>query len=60
MTFTEKDKESVENSERDLLSVIHNLQKENKKMKRLLRENRIRYPKQQPILFTKMVDFEPR
>ena len=57
MTFTEKDKESVENSERDLLSVIHNLQKENKKMKKLLRENGIKYPKQKPILFTKMVDF---
>ena len=36
------------------------LHDENEKMKELLRENGIKYPKQQPILFTKMVDFEPR
>ena len=60
MTFTEKDRDSVVDSGRDLPSVIHILQRENKEMKELLREHGIKYPKQQPILFTKMVDFEPR
>lgn len=36
------------------------LHDENKEMKELLREHGIKYPKQQPVLFTKMVDFEPR
>lgn len=52
MTFTEKDKESVENSERYLLSVIYNLQKENKEMRELLRECGIKYPQQKAVLLT--------
>lgn len=52
MTFTEKDKESVADSERDLRSVIHTLQKENKEMKELLRENGIKYPQQKAVLLT--------
>ncbi len=60
MTFTEKDRDSAADLMADLPSAIHILQRENKEMKELLRERGIKYPKQQPILFTKMVDFEPR
>ena len=60
MTFTEKEWESAVDLMEDLPSAIHILQRENKEMKELLREHGIKYPKQQPILFTKMVDFEPR
>ena len=52
MTFTEKDKESVENLERELLSVIYNLQKQNSEMKELLREHGIKYPQQKAVLLT--------
>ena len=60
MTFTEKELESAGDLMKDLPSEIYILQKENEEMKELLRIHGIKYPKQQPILFTKMVDFEPR
>lgn len=60
MTFTEKEWGDAVDLMEDLPSTIHILQRENEEMKELLRINGIKYPKQQPVLFTKMVDFEPR
>ena len=48
--------------DRSMLAInqLLRLHDENAEMRELLRLHGIKYPKQQPVLFTKMVDFEPR